>query len=306
MKSVKMFGKSVPLLAIVMISVLLVGASAALLTYYGTITSTVAVAQSLELDGFSWDDSAVIESVSGTAGNTIPGGWHYLENMADKVISFSIASSETDWPTGGEGGLKEAYPEFKLDANYYDDAFRMIPGSPVLWDDFTGISFDYEITSGPLLYIPQINIALRDSVTLEPEFGLSWNSFRTGIYGVVGTPASITCLKGDFWVYDIKFDLIEGSMAYKDLTTTLQDQLDLLVFTSFAQQAGETSVDPNTGANQQIVLVSNHVVGGGTIAGMGLYPDAGQEILDFRMMYTFENAAVPGTYTVTTEIEPYP
>jgi hypothetical protein len=63
-------------------------------------------------------------------------------------------------------------------------------------------------------------------------------------------------------------------------------------------------VDPNTGANEQIVLVSNHVVGGGSLAGMGLFPDATLEVLDFRMMYVFENAAIPGTYEVTTTVSP--
>lgn len=304
MKKLSILGKSVsvPILAILM-SAILITASAALLTYYGTITTEVDVEQSLKLDGLSWPDSGLVtESVSGVAGNAIPGDPHWLTNMADKIILASLTSTETGCPTGGEGGLAAAFPVFELDAMVDDDAFRLVLADEVLWGTITGISFNYFIELGPCEWIPQINIRLLDA-SGDFAYYASWHSFRTNIEGDVGVEASITYDKGDFYLYDSNWGLLGLYKDYGD-----QAAVDACHFEYFSHQAGETSIDPNPPLKQQIVWVSNHVVEGGPdIVGIGLYPDDTQEVLNFFMMYVFHDPAIPGIYTITTNVEPlYP
>lgn len=241
---------------------LAVGASAAILQYYGSVTSTVTVAQSLELDGFSWSDSAVIEEpIFVVAGNVIEGDLHYLENMADKVIHASLTSLETGYPEEGQGGLAVAFPVFELDATVDDDALRLVLAEDVLWGDITGISFDYLIEedtwevlkagpypelTGP--WIPQINIRLLDGAG-DFAYYASWHSFRTGIVGEVGEQASITYDKGDFFLYDSNWGLLG---LYRDYAE--KEAVDACHFKYFSHQAGDTSVDPNSGGYATIVL----------------------------------------------------
>lgn len=301
MKTIKMFGKSVPLLTLVMVSLLVVGVSAGLLTYYGQMTSEVTVAQSLKLDDLSYPASGqVTEEIAGVAGNTINGPWHHLDNMADKVISVRLVSSNPE-------GLADVYPEFKLDAQIYDDAMRLILADSITWGEFSGISFDYEVLEAPIdpysgyNHIPQINIKLLNSQG-EVAYYASWHTFRTHIEAEEG-PSSITYDKAEFYFYEVPSWALLG--FYGELGESVQTLIDACDFAYFSHQAGETSLDPNTGDNEKVVLVSNHATDE-AIVGIGLFDDPGLEALDFRMVYVFEDHATPGTYTVTTNIEPYP
>jgi len=69
MKSIKMFGKSVPLLAIVMVSLLAIGASAVLVDYLSdTISATVVTVESPMLVGISlggWEETTVLHPTFG-------------------------------------------------------------------------------------------------------------------------------------------------------------------------------------------------------------------------------------------------
>ena len=65
MKHVKMFGKSVPLIAIVLISVLAVGTFAAVLSQYATVEMTATMTQSVLID----KDTFAFDTVDGIAGH---------------------------------------------------------------------------------------------------------------------------------------------------------------------------------------------------------------------------------------------
>jgi len=69
MKTINIFGKTISATALALILIAGIG-SAALLTYYGTITATVNVQQSILLDGLSWPNSQVTDTISEPA----PGG----------------------------------------------------------------------------------------------------------------------------------------------------------------------------------------------------------------------------------------
>ena len=76
-----MFGKSIPLIAIVLVGLLTVGASAALLTYYNSIGGLVHVKQAVLVDG-EGIGTPIVEEFGSVTGGDIVCTIHTLENMA--------------------------------------------------------------------------------------------------------------------------------------------------------------------------------------------------------------------------------
>jgi len=81
MKHVKMFGKSVPLIAIVLVGILTLGAGATLLTYYNTISGSVDVQQAVLVDDEGINTPIVEDFGDVTGGDTVC-TYHTLENLA--------------------------------------------------------------------------------------------------------------------------------------------------------------------------------------------------------------------------------
>ncbi len=101
-KKVNIFGKSIPVLAIFVLSVALV--SAALIASWGTITGNVVVTQGLTVDGEDWDTPIEYsESLTSLDTKQITSG-HYLENTADMnaIVDLNTVCSEL-----GSGGCVE-------------------------------------------------------------------------------------------------------------------------------------------------------------------------------------------------------
>jgi len=105
MKSIKMFGKSVPLLAIVVISLLAIGASAALLTQYGTITGVATVSQSVLIDD---DETSVSESFDIVAGGT--------ECVLHSLVNKAEVEAGVDLLTG----YSTNYVAGDIETSYYE------------------------------------------------------------------------------------------------------------------------------------------------------------------------------------------
>jgi len=82
MRSVRLFGKSIPLLAIVAIAISAGMASAALLSYYGKITTTVNVQQSVLVDGNDYTEPIVDELPELAPGGETFLFKHWLHNRA--------------------------------------------------------------------------------------------------------------------------------------------------------------------------------------------------------------------------------
>lgn len=301
MKSVKMFGKSISVLAIVgIISMGMV--SAALLDYYGRITADVEVQQAVLLDGVDYNYGDISETPSGAPG-IICGDTHNLRNNADVKIIVSLDSEITKWPGDNDEGLTVT-PEYKLDATVDDDAFFVVLGSSILWSDFTGHSFDYLIESdGGENWIPQMNLVLRDSEG-EAKYYAAWHSFRTGITGTVGVRTSTTFYKDDFYIYSLPSWGLIG--LWKDITDVdLINEINALQFSYFVRQAGDTFVDPNPEEKRQIVWLSNFAIPPKSIIGIGLPTESYglvTQTVEFRMVYNLAYDIEPGTYTVETEV----
>jgi len=79
MKTVKMFGRTVPIVAILLISILSIGAFGALLKQYATVEMTANMEQSVLLDG----GTSVTDTLEGFAGRTYC-YYHTLENLGHK------------------------------------------------------------------------------------------------------------------------------------------------------------------------------------------------------------------------------
>lgn len=95
MKSIKMFGKSVPLLAIIIASMLAIGASAILLTSYGTVLMNANTVQSVTIDSAG-------DTIVGIGGNTycFP---HVITNLAEVpagVAFETVDSIDASNPNG--------------------------------------------------------------------------------------------------------------------------------------------------------------------------------------------------------------
>jgi len=317
MKSVKIFGKSISVLAIVgIISMGMV--SAALLDYYGRITADVEVQQAVLLDGVDYNYGDISETPSGAPG-IICGDTHNLRNNADVKIIVSLDSEITGAPGGDNEGLT-VNPEYKLDATVDDDAFFVVLGSSITWGNFSGHSFDYLIESdGGNLWIPQMNLALRDG-SGDVKYLASWHSFRTGMTGTVGERTGMTFNKDDFYIYRTNWHLLglwSDAQWYKEYVTTptdllnigetnaLKAEIDLLQFSYFTRQAGDTSIDDNPTEAQQIVWLSNLAIPTRSVIGIGLPTtdyDPALQIVEFRMVYNLAYDIEPGTYTVETEV----
>lgn len=295
------------LIASLLAIALLVGiVSAAVLTYYGRITATVTVSQAVTLDGNPWPASSITETVSGSAGSLILGDGHYLVNNADKKIMVDLVSTEAD--------EYDAYPEYRLDARVDDDALFWVLNDYIAWEYFEGLSFDYYIVSGPLEWIPQCNLVLRDGDGVAKYYA-SWHSFRTGINGTIGVRESITYVKDLFYFYELPSWNLLG--LWQDTTwtgmdeattNTLKAEIDGYQFKYFVMQAGDTSTDPNTGAWEQIVWLSKFTIPYRNVIGIALptlvpYGSVLQ-LVEFRMLYDFVYNASEGDYTIVTNVVP--
>lgn len=295
------------MLIAVLAMILLVGVvSAAVLTYYGRITGKVTVGQTVLLDGLSIADGSadIIETLSGCG--KILGNMHNLTTCSDikkPVVVLNV--SKVICPGGCAGGEVDVYPEYRLDARWYDDALFVVLNDSIKWRDFANLSFGYFMEQGySLRWIPQCNIALRDSAG-DVKYFASWHSFRTGINGTVGMQTRITYEKDDFFIFGTDWSL-KGFWRDLKKDPWWWDELKDLQFKYFVMQAGDTSVDPNDDARKQVVWLYKFDFPGREIKGIAIpkgYDPAVDEV-EFRMVYDFAYNAYPGEYTIITDVVP--
>jgi hypothetical protein len=268
--------------------------SAAVLNYYGSITATVTIAQAVTLDNKSVTGSGVTDSmlvtdtISGSAGSTLLGGTHWLRNQANNKILVNLGTT----PILPE---LEAYPEYRLDATVDDDALCCVLNNYIAWNDFAGLSFNYFIESGGNNWIPQCNLALRDSEGKVEYYACA--GFQTA--GTVNVRTSMTYNKDDFTIYNLDW----STMVNPDVNV-----LNPLKFKCFVMQAGDTTVDPNPVGAQQVVWISKFAFPGRAIIGIALptlVPDGlTLQTVEFRMVYQFNIATYPAVYTIVTNVIP--
>jgi len=292
MKSVKIFGKSISVLAIVgIISMGMV--SAALLEYYGRITTTVNVEQAVLLDGEDYT-TPILEEITAVGGDISYGADHYLRNNASVWILVSLDSEITGAPGGDNEGLT-VYPEYKLTpssggaTNVGDEDDIHFYFEPRAWSSFNKVSFDYNITTGPSERVPHVNMWLRKAGE-EPVQITTWNG---------GNPPAVTS-NGRATYTKTVFTLINGNAV------TGYDDWEVR---EVRIQSGNPSEDPSPAGDVQVVYVSNVEVNQlGIINTIELptldYANLPGRIVEFRLVYNSAFNMASGAYTIEITVVP--
>ena len=254
--------------------------SAAVLDYYGRIIATVNVAQAVVLDGKTYPDLDIPETVSGTAGSTFYGAYHWLRNDAGTWILVELTS------TSGA-----AYPEYKLVptaggvAGVGDEDDIHFYFTPMTWSSFSSVSFDYNIVSGPSSRVPHVNMWLRyngEAVQIT-----TWNG---------GSPPA---------------EISDGKATYTKAKFTLLDGTAITGYDDYEVrevriQSGNPSIDPSLLGDLQVVYVSNVKVNDVLRTWIELptqgYANIPGRYVEFRMAYYYAPNVV-GSETIVTTVE---
>ena len=296
-KKVNVFGKSVPVFLIALIAV--TGfVSAALLTYFGVITGSVTLSQSVLFDGHDITTlTPVVETMVGVAGEIFYNPDHTLKNNADTWILVDVNLENTcpgPDPTNCDGA--NIYPEYKLvslsggAAGVGDeDDVHLYLGSEggVLWNNFVNASFDYNVTDGSAR-VPHVNVWLRKAGLDDVQL-TTWNG---------GSPLA-TIVDGRATYTKAMFTTLSGGSpdAYADYSVR-----------EVRVQSGNPSLDPSPDVDDQTVYVSHVQVNSGTdLTQVELptqtYANIPGRVVEFRMVYGFEYNSYPGTYTTITNVD---
>jgi hypothetical protein len=261
-------------------------ASAALLEYYGRITSNVTVSQAVVFDGTTYPNLDVAEDVYGAAGSIIRGGDHWLINYASVRILVELYSDNSI-----------AYPEFKLVPALYSDGYDGDEDavhfylSPMTWWDFQKVAFDFVITSGPSQRPPYVNIWLKNPTTHEldcvttfnggnpqPEITESPYGFKTAVYTwdkFVWAYHPGDPIPGNWIVWEVTIESGDGSAANQ------QDDLQVVY-------VSKVKVNDTPLSWVILPLQSNYNIP--------------TRVVEFRMAYYFSPLETPETYTITTTV----
>jgi hypothetical protein len=314
-KKVKIFGKQIPavLLALVAIAGL---ASAGLLTYYGMITGTATVEQSVKLDGNQCGINGgceLTETTGGVAGTQIDGDEHYLANANPNVSAIvSLDSTPTLCPRGDCTGLTVT-PKFRLEPmtteddeecqatygsdkkNCDEDDLVLIPKTEITYSSFQKVSFDYLVEEGSTLAkSPHVNVWFRN-----PDNTIRCLFHKGKEDATKGEWLTYTANKGDL----AKLVCLDKAGNDVTETTTVGDDWKL---NHVAIEVGNPSAD-NTADYMQTVWVKNPKINekeqylGVPSATNGNIP---ARTIDFKMGYDFVINAYPGNYTVETKVTP--
>jgi len=293
MKKIKIFGKqiSATLLAILLASGL---ATAGVLTYYGKITATVDVEQSVKLDGKSYPQSEIEETVNGVAGSQISGDVHWLTNANPDVDAIVSLDSECTGGPNGCDGLTSVTPKFRLDAvvDSSNDDLLVIPPTGK-WSDFESVSFDYFITKDSVYTnTPHVNIALRDAdgnvmcLLVSNEIPTSKGEWKTATFDKSAMESGSKIPFVDGGCDDLE------DLTYNSVTIEVADGWDKI-------QEGQ----------EQTVWVKNVKVNGVDKLWFRIpnanYGNEQARTVHFAMEYDFDIASQGGTYTVNTVVTPH-
>jgi len=264
MKTIKLFGKTVPIF--LLIGILCAGGigSAALLTYYGTITSTTTIEQSVLVDGVGY-----------TVTTTDIGQLHTLKNNANVPVTVNFA---TTIPDGN--GITTTYRGVveltKKDTKTWEPIGAKIPITYTI----VGDTFEYSgVPEGyTLIYYkdkvvglegrlnnPQPAITVTSSIGSLPQ---SDDANMDELANYCGEPDLYQHCKGaKLWVVPTS-DITGSNLNWADMANYYYET-DLIEYNTAGQ--------------------------------ITLYP---KENLDFTIVNDFNVALVPGTYTITTNVLP--
>jgi len=313
-----MFGKSVPLLAIVVISLLAIGASAGILTYYGRVGGDVTVLQSVLVDGKGWQ-VPIVETFEVIGGDTVC-TTHTLLNRA------SIPA-----PVGFETlGLVDGIAVRYLKSANYKETVATVPvagthqvdvtvedtGEWIQWtfdflkhcvgDPVGDGAFRASVTISFGGVTPDIHIHNNDGTCAAYDWG-TWlySPYEDGWH--TGDPAYNTLVEGISWIEALGeteyTQNADGILIVKIHKTHLGESFYWGVYVAttggFSNPAYSMSAYPDgfdwssTPALEEATILDE-------ITGVTLEPG---ELIDFLICYTFP-LDIAGPYTITTEVQP--
>ncbi len=289
MKSVKMFGKSVPLITIIIVSVLSIGVFAAVIASYGTLDSTATVAQAVFLNNAAYTVTQT-ESVTATQGGTAVGDPHELKNLANRwiIVELSLAldvDADDDMQAYFEYML---LPDISSGATVGDEDDIHFFFEPILWSAFVDTSFDFSI-SGASSRTPHVNLWLRKA----GEDPVQLTTYNGGSPSVTVSGNRATYAKADFVT-------IFGG----DVQTEYEDWSVREV----RIQSGNPSTDPNVAGDIQLAWVSDIKVGTASVTEIELpeqdYANVPGRLVHFRIAYEFNADITPGAYDTMVGVVP--
>lgn len=294
-RKVKVLGKSVPVFALVLI--LMTGiATAALLTYYGTITGSATVSQSVLLDQKSVPDSLAISyDASGVAGSSDVEGPHFLTNNAPvptpvKLVTTQCIKDSSDCITEGhkENGITTTYVG-ELELTEKTVVFGEAPWAiPLDADKVTvkytivGNDFKAQVTN-PISGYELIYYKDKSDRFNEPASAIRVSNVNKNLpypsdqnadeynycsIGESGAKEYVTCHGAKIWY-------VPSNAIKEDKTLDWSRASEFYYETELIQYNSDGIIT--------------------------VYP---QEILDFSIVNDFNVALVPGTYTITTTVNP--
>ena len=314
-KKVKIFGKGIPVFAIVLVAILGI-ASATLISYFGIITGNVGVDQGLFLDDKAWNDDSITYNANLTSleEKTISSGNHFLKNTADVAAEVKL---DTICTKAGPGDCSEptTIPVFELSITgvtglpgqgigITDQDRVTANGGTLTLGDISNLSFDYNLTT--------------TTNGLSPYFVLALDTNNDEVADKYAVSMQGNGVGGNIW-------LNHGSSLLfhipGDATCTQASPCDLgIVKTQIGNSAKLLQVKVMIGywgdAHPTTALVKNiNVNSADIVKNNGLFvrqkdstdPNDmtwGDNIVDFSIETHFPKMMMPGTYTITTKVVP--
>lgn len=170
-KSVIMFGKKISVVLLALLVIGVVGVSAALLTYFGKITTTVDVEQAVTLDGIDCSSNECSQALAAAGGETITTNEYTAESQTSVDIPISIVSvyaNESGEQDGGVESIITSYNLYAGDPQGTEDRIRIEASDAGLTDlnSLNSISFSQNVLEG---YIGHVDVRLEDK-TLVFEY----------------------------------------------------------------------------------------------------------------------------------------
>jgi len=289
-------------------------ASGALLSYYGKVTTTATVSQSVLLDGNDYTNP--VADSFGTVGGCCEWSDHDLENKGCSQAPIVIDTSYS--PDGI--GITTTYTVQTTDdnTNWGDNEVVAFPiATGLTLDDLfagAGLSYTYTVLDGGLYDGASPVIAVIDlddgrHIILFPGWGTRTGTHTLTFSDTVATcsvnggsaPVDFSLQPNDFssWLYGS--GPAYGNFADILADTTLIDGTEVVTRIAIQHQAA------NTDETDEVVSLTfdgtthNFAMIEGTP--FTLYPG---EIMHFRIRYCFDIAIVPGIYIyiITSQFEP--
>lgn len=278
MKTIKLFGKTVPIF--LLIGILCAGGigSAALLTYYGTMTTTVTVEQSVTTNM----PSTLTYTVTG--GNTKTDGPYSLVNHANVPVTVKFATTHTLGEIPDETGITTTYRGVLELTKKDTGTWKPIIGDKIqITYTIVGDTFEYSgVPAGyTLIYYKDNVVGLagrlnnpQPAITVTSDIGSlpqSDDANMDELANYCGEPDLYQHCKGaKLWVV-LTSDITGSNLNWANMANYYYET-DLISYTK--------------DTNGNMILPSN---GGG---------------LNFEIINNFKANIEPGTYTITTKVLP--